>query len=153
MVFSRSRDTYWHLPNEVGADFARMRELEDGRTQITVKAEDRGNSIDRMEIDVETFTSPYRVQKLIQAMIGRHASRLEKEYYVYWIRENDHTTISCYHISGTPPDLVYIEVESTEINQVLALETKVLEKFADVATVGRASGSLYDMYVRGWKNV
>ena len=150
MVFGKSSDTYWHLPSEAGADFARMRELEDGRTQMTVKAQDKGNAIDRLEIDVDTFTAPSRVAKLMRGMLGKPAAKIEKQYYVYWIDDNDHTTISCYTVNSNE-DKVYIEVESTSKNHVLTLEAQVLDKISDKATIKRAEGSLYQMYVKDSK--
>lgn len=152
MVYGKSSDTYWHLPSSVGADFARMRELEDGRTQITVKAKDRGNAIDRMEIDVETFTAPSRVARLLKSMLGKPGGKIEKQYYVYWIDDDQHTTISCY-IVDQDPGKVFIEVESTNESQVLTLEAQVLEVLADKAKVGRAAGSLYDMYISDKKEI
>lgn len=146
MVYGRSTDTYWHLPGDVGADFARMRELEDGRTQITVKAQDRGDSVDRLEIDVDTYTAPSRVGKLLRNMLGKPAGKIGKEYYVYWISNSDHTTISCYSVNEGND--VFIEVESTSKDEVLQLELKILEKLSDKVSIKRADGSLYEMYIK-----
>jgi len=149
MVYGKSTDTYWHLPGEVGADFARMRELGDGRTQLTVKAEDKGNNIDRLEIDVDTYTAPSRVLRLMKNMLGKPAGKITKEYYVYWISEDEHTNVSCYAISDMAKNSVFIEVESTSESQVLELELKILDKLTDkVSSIGRAEGSLYTMFIK-----
>lgn len=149
MVYGKSTDTYWHLPGDVGADFARMRELDDGRTQLTVKAEDRGTSIDRLEIDVDTYTAPSRVLRLMRNMLGKPAGKITKEYYVYWISEDEHTNVSCYSIVDPAQELVFIEVESTNQSTVLDLELKILDKLTDkVSSIRRAEGSLYEMFIR-----
>lgn len=146
MVFDTSTDTYWSLRSDVLGDFIRMRELSDGIVQVTVKAKDRGDNINRVERELETGTSAFAVRNLLTAAHGKATARITKTYYVLWLEgENEHTNISCYSVEGHESDGVYIEIESTNVDKVLDLESKVLDLFDRIE---RAEGSLYELYVQ-----
>lgn len=166
MIFGSSVDTYWPLPSEVKGQFIRMRER-DGIRQITVKAEDRGNHLNRVEIDIDS-TSPVKdIVALMNAAHGRSLGRIGKTYYVYWIGESEHTTICCYSVnfpddthlwidswdnSRTEIPRLYphcvVEVETTSMGKMLDLETEVVRAFEeDKYEISRAPGSLYTMFL------
>lgn len=150
-VYDSSTDTYWHLRDPgVRGDFIRMREL--GTTvQVTVKGKDKGNNTDRIEVELETFSSKAVVRGLLTAAHGRPAGKITKTYHVFWlVGESEHTNVSCYAIEGDEQD-VYIEIESTGIDTVLELEAKVrtLLDREDIQ-VERAQGSLYELYITPW---
>lgn len=149
-VFDTSTDTYWHLGEGVRGDFIRMRELEAGVIQVTVKGKDRltGN-LDRIEVELETATSRSVVRNLLTSAHGRPAGTLTKTYHVFWLAgESDHTNVSCYEVSGVVG--TYIEVESTNIDKVLELEAQVVEVFGrEGIQLARATGSLYETLIVG----
>src|ERR1043166_7839500 len=56
-----SVDTYWHIPwLESKSAFFRCRER-DGIRQLTLKAEDRGDSTDRIEVDLDCTSPVHRI--------------------------------------------------------------------------------------------
>lgn len=150
MVYDTSTDTYWSLGNSVLGDFVRMRELTAGITQVTVKAKDRGDNLNRVERELDTSTSSHTVRSLLTAAHGRPTATVTKTYYVLWLPgETEHTTVSCYSIAGHENDGTYIEVESTNEVQVLGLEAKVIDLFRRKGLhIERAGGSLYELYVQ-----
>lgn len=154
MVHGSSEDTYWSLTGaDTKADFIRMRRLDNGVTQITVKAEDRGDAIDRMEIDVDTETTPTRVYSLLRAAHGRATGSIRKTYHVLWIGGSEHTTISCYSITSHEFDSIIIEAETTSESEMLELEFKITEHFTDYGiSIKRAPGSLFTMFIRDTVN-
>lgn len=150
-VFDTSTDTYWHLPDQVRGDFIRMRENQD-YIQVTVKGKDKGTNIDRIEVEIDTSASRTMVRNLLSAAHGRPAGTVRKTYHVFWLDgESEHTNVSCYMIHNElDPDLepVYIEIESTSIDKVLDLETKVQDILSrEGVYVRRAVGSLYELYI------
>ncbi len=150
-LFGSSIDTYWTVHNsEAEADFIRMRER-DGIRQITVKGKDRDSNLDRMEIDIDSTSDVSTITKLLTAVHGKPSGKVNKTYYVYWLGTGKHTTVCCYEVTD-PIGGVYIEVETTSSDKMLALEAKVLDTFRrqDIR-IERASGSLYEMYILGQK--
>lgn len=149
MVFGTSTDTYWTLPAWMRGDFIRMRELDNGITQITVKGKDKGTNDDRIELEIDTDSSRSTTRSLLTAAHGKAVGKIEKTYYVLWMaEENEHTTVSYYYIAGHVEDGVYIELESSSMSTVLELETKVIGILSrrDIH-VERAQGSLYELYI------
>jgi adenylate cyclase class IV len=148
MVYGSSMDTYWALTGDQKADFIRMRRLDNGITQITVKGQDRGNALNRMEIDVDTTTDAGKVQKLLTAAHGKATGNIKKTYYVYWLGLDEHTTISCYRVDQPEYPGVIIEAEATNETRMLELEFKILEHFAVIGIkCERAPGSLFNMFI------
>lgn len=152
-VFGSSVDTYYTIRNpEVRADFLRIRERDDGTTEITVKGKDRdARGLDRMEIDIHSQTKKRTIMQLFNAALGRSSGTIRKTYHVYWLQDA-HTTVSCYQLLEPSSDLIYIELESTEEQRVLTLEAQVISKFADLGyNLEWSSGSLFEMWIEGNK--
>lgn len=153
LLFGTSTDYYWSIDNpDVQADFLRVRER-DGSVQITVKGKDRGTNINRMEREYSTTDPLGTVLGVTTAAFGPALGRVGKCYYVYWLDRQ--TTVCCYQITEPPVSDteskgrgIIIEVESTNQNRVLELETKVVEEFnrRDIH-IERAPGSLYEMFI------
>ncbi len=148
MVYGSSTDTYWSIESdEVRADFLRIRERDDGTTEITVKGKDRDEEgLNRLEIDIHSATKRHKIASLFRAALGKPAGLVRKSYYVYWLDE--HTTISCYTIQEPQYPHIIIEVESTEEERVLTLTAQVREYLSErLIGTERAPGSLYEMLI------
>lgn len=160
-----SQDTYWSLAKGLGVrgDFIRMRER-DGIRQITVKGEDRGTHLNRIEIDVDSTSPVSTITALLTAAHGEPTGILGKTYHVYWLaggtkEDEEHTTVCCYELSfpgqvgelGNPLKYshIIVEVETTSQKRMLALEERVLAAFRRSGKdISRAPGSLFTMFLK-----
>lgn len=115
-----SRDIYWKAPKSK-KDFIRVRYLEDGRSQITLKKIDKGSTLDRIEIDLET-ASPKQSIILLEALLGKPMGSVKKKYHVYWVGDTE-TNISIYRVDKSKN--IYIEIESTKISTVDRLRRRL----------------------------
>lgn len=141
-LFGSSADTYWHLSPGVEGTFLRMRER-DGSTEITVKCKDRGTNLNRKETDVTSSSDIDTVRTMLTGALGEPAGIVRKIYYVYWLSK--HTTVCTYSVNED----LYVEVETTTADRVEELEEEVLHLFRTHGiVVGRAAGSLYEMYIQ-----
>ena len=150
LLFGSSADTYWTVSDPgVSADFARMRER-DGIRQLTVKGKDKGNNLDRIEIDIDCTSEPRDIIKFFTALLGKSVGKVGKTYYVYWITKSEHDTVCCYTVRSGEADHpnVFIEVEATTTEKMLDMEKRVIDKFVEKGyAIERAPGSLYEMFV------
>lgn len=170
-IHGKSTDTYWPIPNpEVIGDFFRVRDLGDGKYQMTVKGKDRGSNENRLEIDIDTAdASLHKLVRFGRALLGKPAGQITKEYYVYWPTQNEYTTISCYEIeSPGETELVirddlqrdvvivhrtFVEVETTSKEDLKKWEEIVVGGLSkEQIEVKRAPGSLFEMYIEEKKS-
>lgn len=147
VVSGTSTDVYWSIQNpDVPADFIRLRDMDDGSLQITVKGKDRGTNENRLEIDVDTDSSLPKVLKLLQSSFGTQSGEVTKDYVVFWPTENKHLTISCYKIHGD--DRVFIEVESSSVDSLRYWEEQTIDTLKEsYMNMEKAPGSLYEMFI------
>jgi len=140
-------DVYWPAPEESRADFVRLRTLdeadENGCTaQITLKKSDRGDNVNRVEVDL-AVGEPAQGNKLLTVMLGDPLGQVTKRYTVYFL-ENVHTTISVYKVLRDRR--VFVEVEGTTLKRVKEL-TKLLMDNGGLK-FKRSPRSLFDIFVR-----
>jgi adenylate cyclase class IV len=103
-----SRDVYWAPPAGAKADFVRVRYMAEGRTQVTLKHQDKGNYLDRVEIDLEADDADQAIA-LMKNLLGDPLGMVRKKYTVFFLDKKD-TTISVYKVIND--DRVFIEVEA-----------------------------------------
>lgn len=145
ILVGSSIDVYWSLkPFQkkepfVKGDFVRVRCMEDGTGQITVKEQDRGTYVDRVEIDVGT-KSPKEACELLAHMFGNPLGHIFKTYYVFFM-EDDHTTVSLYEVHDD--GRIFVEVEAKNLRRANQLLKEVLDVVeAELVPVNR---SLYEL--------
>jgi len=116
VIIGNATDLYWKAPVKGLADFVRLRKNPDG-AQITMKSTDRGDSIDRVEIDLEV--DDYKqARELMLALHGEPMAEVTKRYHVFFL-ENRDTTISVYQIKND--DRVFVEVEARNLRRLKQL--------------------------------
>jgi adenylate cyclase class IV len=141
-VDDHSKDVFWRGP---GRKFMRVRFRPQGGGQFTLKDEDKGNNVDRVEVDVEV-DHPDKVVRIETAMRGKPTGELWKAYYVH-VLEDEHTTVSVYSVDDDPKSRVFIEVEATNHERMRALEETVKSRLEAVGlSVEKAPGSLFSMF-------
>ena len=141
-VDDHSKDVFWRGP---GRKFMRVRFRPQGGGQFTLKDEDKGNNVDRVEVDVEV-DHPDKVVRIETAMRGRPTGELWKAYYVH-VLEDEHTTVSVYSVDGDPKSRVFVEVEAENHDRMRELEDEVKSRLSDLGfKVEKAPGSLFSMF-------
>lgn len=144
-VEGTSNDTYWKAPSGAPADFGRVREMSSGKCMLTAKGKDKGDNLDRIEVDLDVIGTPLQVTKFMENLLGTPGGTIRKTYGVY-VLENEHTTVSLYRVHGD--DRVFVEVEARTKKRMLQMEDKVkrylLESGFDSE---RSEKSLFEMFV------
>lgn len=139
-----SLDTYWSVKGEdVEADFLRVRER-DGIRQITVKGKDRGDNLNRIEVDVDSTSDTHKIHRLVRCLLGRPAGVIQKTYRV-WELESEYDTVCCYEVTQPKFPTIIVEVEARTEIRMLDLEKMVLNVFPGSK---RAPGSLFEMFIQ-----
>lgn len=146
-----SLDTYWSVPDsKAEADFLRVRER-DGIRQITVKGKDRGDNINRIEVDIDSTSEVHKIHRLIRCVLGKPAGIICKQYRV-WELESEYDTVCAYEVLRPENTLgVIVEVEARTEERMLGLEKAVVNYFEYKwgTKVVRAPGSLFEMFISG----
>lgn len=167
-------DVYWHAPISSAADFVRLRangapavssgpgpggsESIKGPGQMTIKASDRGDNLDRVEVDLEVGDTG-QAQVLLGHLLGEAAGRIWKRYKVFFIGEDGGgghgDNISVYEVHGSSlnhaPGLsshVYVEVEAGSRSR-LADIVEALRLALPGVELEVVKTSLYELYVWG----
>lgn len=135
-----SKDVYWKAPGGK-KDFIRVRFMEDGRAQITLKRIDKGDTFDRVEIDLEA-SDPDQAVTLLESLLGKPMGIVKKAYTVFWADTKD-TTVSAYKVFGDKR--VFVEIEARSKAKVETLRTH-LEKKAGLK-LERINKSLFQIFV------
>lgn len=147
-LIGSSVDVYWSLNHlrrrklGIKGDFVRVRCMEDGTGQMTVKEQDRNTYCDRVEIDVQT-KDPRSAVDFLGHVFGDPAGAIAKSYHVFFL-ENNHTTVSVYQVKGD--ERVFIEVEATNARRAAKLLAAVTDLEPNLKPVNK---SLYDLILRG----
>ena len=139
-----SVDTYWSIDNpDVEGQFLRVRER-DGIRQVTVKGKDRGDNLNRIEVDIDSTSEVHKIHRLIRCTLGKPAGTVAKQYRV-WELESEYDTVCAYVVSRPANDLgVIVEVEARSEERMLELERMVCQQLTHAV---RAPGSLFEMLV------
>ena len=133
-------DLYWDAPERGKGDFVRLRR-NSTNAQITMKGTDKGDIINRIEIDLEV--EDYKQSKiLMEALHGEPVEKVKKKYHVFFL-ENDDTTISIYQVAKD--DRVFVEVEARTKTRVKAL-VKSLMSYSKYR-YDWINSSLYNIFV------
>lgn len=139
-------DIYWDSPEDSDADFVRLRMLDEPTperaAQITLKSQDKGNNVNRIEVDLDV-SDPRQANTLLSIMLGDPLGQITKKYYVYFL-ENEHTTVSIYKI--VKDKTVFVEVEGINLKRVKQLTKELID--GGIKFVGRSELSLFDVFVK-----
>ena len=143
LVIGKSKDVYFHPPVGSEVDFARVRFFPDrDGGQLTIKASDKGNNVDRIEVDVEVKDCDQAV-KFLNHLLGREPTgTLTKRYIVYFLDKRD-TTVSLYQLVGD--SRVFLEVEARSMAKV----DKLLKELENILPyeLERVNSSLFQLFV------
>lgn len=140
VVIGNASDLYWKAPVKGLADFVRLRKNTDG-AQITMKNTDKGDTIDRVEIDLEV--DDYKQAKeLMLALHGDPMAEVTKKYHVFFL-ENRDTTVSVYQVKND--DRVFVEVEARSKRRLKQLIQTIMT--VSETEYEWVSTSIYTMFV------
>lgn len=171
-IDGNSFDVYWHAPISSKVDFVRLRATEapagrfdsghlgseslKGPGQMTIKSSDRGDNLDRVEVDLEVGDTR-QAQVLLGHLLGDAAGLIWKLYKVFFIGDGGPhgDNISVYEVHGSSlnhaPGLsshVYIEVEAGSRSR-LADIVEALRLGLPGVELDVVKTSLYELYVWG----
>lgn len=141
ILIGKSFDLYWHPPKGSIADFVRLRRTSDDRAQITLKAQDKGDNVNRVEIDLEVHD--YKQALALLKVLFGEPEKLSKKYIVYFL-EDEHTTVSLYQVTGDPN--LFIETEAKTKTRVKELIRQMMKAFPGL-TFYMIDKSLYKMFI------
>jgi len=140
-IVGDATDWYWHTPDQSDGDFVRLRR-KPGGAEITMKAVDKGDPIDRVEIDL-AIEGWEQGKILMTGVFGPPVEKVRKKYHVYFL-EDEHTTISVYKVRGD--DRVFLEVEAKSLSRVKELTLALKNALPDTDIV-RVGSSIYEIFV------
>lgn len=144
IIIGNAGDLYWPAPRDGQGDFVRLRRLSNAsnKGQITLKSTDKGDNVDRVEIDLPQ--EDYKQAKVLMvALHGKPREEVIKKYHVY-ILENEDTTVSVYQVRND--DRVFVEVEARTRKRVKEI---IKDLMADNLTEYQwVQSSVYDMFVQ-----
>jgi hypothetical protein len=136
---------YYYIINNTTADFLRIRASgENGKVEATIKHKDKGNNLNRLEINTSFYNNLDDVLCFYKHLFSKPFDKeLTKTYDV--VIGNDVVFCSCI-IIGTSN--IYIEVESGNEKDVLREMTKLCKYLSDngISTV-REERSFYEIYI------
>lgn len=143
LVVGNATDIYWPAPRDGMGDFVRLRKTAKGG-QITLKSTDKGNNVDRVEIDLEVHDYK-QAKELMLALHGKPKATVTKKYQVYFL-ENQFTNVSVYQVKGD--DRIFVEVEAktkTRVKEIIqalmAAPKRPSDEFVWIQS------SIYEMFV------
>jgi len=138
IIRGHSIDLYWRAPIDGGrADFIRLRELEDGKCELTAKCQDKGSNVDRIEINVNIPDRPQLVNYM-NLVHGEPTIRIEKSYTVFVL--SPVLNVSTYRVKGDKR--VFVEVEGPNIETVDA----VINQLSSRLTLLQECRSLFEIF-------
>lgn len=139
IIDDASRDYYWKVPQNLNADFLRLRFMPAGTGQLTIKQADRGDNTNRVEFDVEV-TEPEHCRKMLTHLMGEPTGSIYKQYYVFFL-ENQDTTVSIYRVRGDKR--IFCEVEARTLARVEQLVKQIGAKM----TMTPETRSLFQIFM------
>ena len=141
-ISGNSYDLYWKASKSASADFVRLRRNDSG-AWITAKATDRGDNIDRVEIDLKV-DSYSQAKALLECSFPDAPVKIKKKYHVYFLG-CEHDSISVYTVSGDPDSKVFVEVEARSLDTVKDLVMGLIENTNE--RYGWSKSSLFNLFV------
>ena len=151
VLIGASVDVYWSLTPfqkkklKLRGDFIRVRCMENGGGQMTVKEEDKKSYTNRVEIDVAT-KDPKSACTFLSHVLGNPTGAVNKAYHVFFM-EDDHTTVSVYQVKND--GRVFLEVEAKSMRAAAKLLSKVTSLVN--ANLHPVNKSLFNLVVNGQK--
>ena len=150
-IYGHAQDTFYKSPTDGPNDFIRVRrrntEQGDISGQLTLKAQDRGSVINRVEIDVncQDFETARVFSK---AVFGEDMGKVSKRYHVHF-SDDDTTTISVYQVDGDPEKRVFIEIEAKTKTLMTSITKKYLSYMSEHGiSFDWCDGSLYQVFIK-----
>jgi hypothetical protein len=136
-------DYFWTSPK---CNFYRVRQMGDkisGPGQTTVKKCDKGDNVDRLEIDVDVDNALQAIKQKT-ADTGKKPDTVCKIYSVLFLDDKE-TNISVYQVANDKN--VFIEVEARNLRQV----NQIVNSLKDLLpyNLRQIKNSLYEMFVLG----
>lgn len=143
VIIGKSKDVYFNPPNDSKADFARVRFFPDSKKgQLTLKSSDKGNNVNRIEIDVEVEDADQAVE-FCKALLNREPSGIINKRYIVYILDKRDTTVSLYQIVGD--SRVFLEVEARTLDKVDKVLAEIKKDLPyELESVGK---SLFQIFV------
>lgn len=142
VIYGHLGDRYWRAPNASKADFFRLRRRNtSGGGQFTVKGTDRGDNINRIEMDLDVDDYD-QMSKQLTVLFGEPIEEVRKRYHVFFL-ENSDVNVSVYQVDND--QRIFVEIEATAKKRLKDL-VKLTEKHlgSELLQVG---SSIYDMFV------
>lgn len=148
-VYGISKDVYFKAPYAKGySAFARVRHMPEGEkkpSQITVKiCDNKSGNLDRIEADCDVH-SANQATVVFTYLLKKPAGEVVKEYWVWFLEDDEHTTVSVYRVIGDKKNRVFVEIEAKTRREVMALWKK-LEKNASFR-MKRVKENLFQLFV------
>jgi len=136
-----SKDVYWTPPTSLKkkADFIRVRDLGEQRSQLTLKKCFNQHNTTRLEIDVNTL-HPTKATDFATQLFGKPAGAITKKYFCVFLSKT--TNISIYRIVGDKR--VFLEIEAANIETVDAVHAELKQTFK----MKHEKKSLYQLFIR-----
>jgi hypothetical protein len=152
-INNSSKDVFFRMPKCVQSEgkqnkkhgFIRVRYMPDGTGQLTVKIQDKGNNIDRIEIDVNV-EDPEQAIKLMRVILNEdEVGKISKDYSVH-VLENEDTTVSVYQVSKSKH--IFLEVEARCHKRMNTLKRMVVRDLnSNGYSVEKVDKSLFDLFL------
>jgi len=142
ILVGNASDFYWNAPKGCNADFGRLRKRSGGGAQLTIKSTDRGDNVNRVEVDVDVDDHG-QAYEFMTGLLGEPTAKVTKKYSVFFL-ENQHTNISVYQIRGD--DRVFVEVEAKTLKRVIQILNTVID--STNYEYSWIKSSVYQMFVQ-----
>lgn len=139
-LYGFSKDLYWKAVDKNSADFIRLRFHSKKTGELTVKHQDKGDSFDRVEIDL-TVNSPFQAKALLEQLLGPSIGKIEKQYKVFFF--DQYNNISVYYIPDE--NALFIEIEATSKQRLKSITTNFYKIFPFETEL--MNKSLFDLYI------
>ena len=141
-IKGKSKDYYWNPVNNLMADFVRLRVFPNKTSQLTVKHTDRGSTLDRVEIDLDTGKASNSMA-FMRRLLGEPDGEITKEYEVFFLDED--SNVSIYRVCGDKR--IYIEIEAKTKKRVMEIRKLIDNRIPDLKGVA-VNKSLYQLFIK-----
>lgn len=140
------KDAFWKL-NNYDRGFTRIR-TNHGHPQLSIKIEDKGNNLDRIEENQDLLVDFDTAVKIKSLELGFGPKFLSKRHFTFFL-DPEGTSICCYTVTVNNKIIpkVFIEVESPDQVLIDYWERIITQVFH--GKVSRSVGSLYTMFIEG----
>jgi len=141
----KSTDHYWSAPDNLGADFIRIRDNSPKYCQLTLKKSYGGNNTNRVEIDIDCKGAE-QPKAFLKKLLGKSSGKVTKRYIVGFIKDS-HKNISVYQIIGD--NRVFLEIEAKTLKEVNQLQ-KTMSRLFNLELESR---SIYQIFIKDNRSI